>query len=196
MGPGNEAAWSAALGTWPPRPLANPLHPRMPSLLHHPPKRCQVPKCAVQCWGGEGAGRQRVLGNWGTARLGVPSHAGKQEGSGGACQAACLGGYVPQRGQALSPSVPWLMCVTNQVREFWGHFSHPSTTAPQNNFEEPIALQEMDTSNGVLLPFYDADSSIVYLCGKVTPPSPGCIPNATLSLRVPGLANTCPHPAG
>uniref|UniRef100_A0A8B9IA09 Coronin n=1 Tax=Anser brachyrhynchus TaxID=132585 RepID=A0A8B9IA09_9AVES len=35
-----------------------------------------------------------------------------------------------------------------------------------SNFEEPIALQEMDTSNGVLLPFYDADSSIVYLCGK------------------------------
>ncbi|NXP10155.1 CORO6 protein, partial [Thinocorus orbignyianus] len=35
-----------------------------------------------------------------------------------------------------------------------------------NNFEEPIALQEMDTSNGVLLPFYDADSSVVYLCGK------------------------------
>ncbi|XP_061868240.1 coronin-6 isoform X2 [Colius striatus] len=34
------------------------------------------------------------------------------------------------------------------------------------NFEEPIALQEMDTSNGVLLPFYDSDSSIVYLCGK------------------------------
>uniref|UniRef100_A0A2I3GEV1 Coronin n=1 Tax=Nomascus leucogenys TaxID=61853 RepID=A0A2I3GEV1_NOMLE len=36
----------------------------------------------------------------------------------------------------------------------------------QNNFEEPVALQEMDTSNGVLLPFYDPDSSIVYLCGK------------------------------
>ncbi|XP_036196721.1 coronin-6 isoform X4 [Myotis myotis] len=35
-----------------------------------------------------------------------------------------------------------------------------------NNFVEPVALQEMDTSNGVLLPFYDADSSIVYLCGK------------------------------
>ncbi|XP_007898960.1 coronin-6 isoform X2 [Callorhinchus milii] len=34
------------------------------------------------------------------------------------------------------------------------------------NFDEPIALQEMDTSNGVLLPFYDADSSVVYLCGK------------------------------
>ncbi|XP_067864364.1 coronin-6-like isoform X1 [Heptranchias perlo] len=34
------------------------------------------------------------------------------------------------------------------------------------NFDEPIALQEMDTSNGVLLPFYDPDSNIVYLCGK------------------------------
>ncbi|KAJ8401651.1 hypothetical protein AAFF_G00376220 [Aldrovandia affinis] len=33
-------------------------------------------------------------------------------------------------------------------------------------FEEPIALLEMDTSNGVLLPFYDADTNIVYLCGK------------------------------
>lgn len=40
----------------------------------------------------------------------------------------------------------------------------------QNNFEEPVALQEMDTSNGVLLPFYDPDSSIVYLCGKVLGP--------------------------
>nr|XP_045014719.1 coronin-6 isoform X1 [Jaculus jaculus] len=39
-------------------------------------------------------------------------------------------------------------------------------TAQGNNFEEPVALQEMDTSNGVLLPFYDPDSSIVYLCGK------------------------------
>ncbi|XP_009991512.1 PREDICTED: coronin-6 [Chaetura pelagica] len=47
------------------------------------------------------------------------------------------------------------------------HILPPTTApAPQNNFEEPIALQEMDTSNGVLLPFYDPDSSIVYLCGK------------------------------
>ncbi|XP_027009177.1 coronin-6-like isoform X2 [Tachysurus fulvidraco] len=34
------------------------------------------------------------------------------------------------------------------------------------NFEEPIALLELDTSNGVLLPFYDPDTSLVYLCGK------------------------------
>lgn len=53
-------------------------------------------------------------------------------------------------------------------------FTLPPHTAltPQKNFEEPIALQEMDTSNGVLLPFYDADSSIVYLCGKVTAAPP------------------------
>uniref|UniRef100_A0A8C1NFU2 Coronin n=1 Tax=Cyprinus carpio TaxID=7962 RepID=A0A8C1NFU2_CYPCA len=34
------------------------------------------------------------------------------------------------------------------------------------NFEEPIALLELDTSNGVLLPFYDPDTNIVYLSGK------------------------------
>ncbi|XP_030074104.1 coronin-1C isoform X1 [Microcaecilia unicolor] len=32
--------------------------------------------------------------------------------------------------------------------------------------DEPIALHEMDTSNGVLLPFYDPDTNIMYLCGK------------------------------
>ncbi|PKU28845.1 hypothetical protein llap_20851 [Limosa lapponica baueri] len=35
------------------------------------------------------------------------------------------------------------------------------------NMEEPIALHEMDTSNGVLLPFYDPDTNIIYLCGKL-----------------------------
>ncbi|XP_069615740.1 coronin-1C isoform X1 [Ranitomeya imitator] len=34
------------------------------------------------------------------------------------------------------------------------------------SMDEPIALHEMDTSNGVLLPFYDPDTSIIYLCGK------------------------------
>jgi hypothetical protein len=38
----------------------------------------------------------------------------------------------------------------------------------QKNMQEPIALHEMDTSNGVLLPFYDPDTSVVYLCGKVS----------------------------
>uniref|UniRef100_A0A8C7WM14 Coronin n=1 Tax=Oryzias sinensis TaxID=183150 RepID=A0A8C7WM14_9TELE len=34
------------------------------------------------------------------------------------------------------------------------------------NIEEPMSVTEMDTSNGVLLPFYDPDTSVVYLCGK------------------------------
>ncbi|XP_069047585.1 coronin-1B-like [Lepisosteus oculatus] len=35
-----------------------------------------------------------------------------------------------------------------------------------NDLEEPMVMQEMDSSNGVLLPFYDPDTNIVYLCGK------------------------------
>lgn len=34
------------------------------------------------------------------------------------------------------------------------------------DLSEPMALQEMDSSNGVLLPFYDPDTNMVYLCGK------------------------------
>ncbi|XP_053802479.1 coronin-1B [Vidua chalybeata] len=34
------------------------------------------------------------------------------------------------------------------------------------NLEEPMGLQELDSSNGALLPFYDPDTSVVYVCGK------------------------------
>ncbi|XP_048875612.1 coronin-1C-A isoform X2 [Brienomyrus brachyistius] len=34
------------------------------------------------------------------------------------------------------------------------------------NMDEPVTVHEMDTSNGVLLPFYDPDTNMVYLCGK------------------------------
>uniref|UniRef100_A0A669EAS7 Coronin n=1 Tax=Oreochromis niloticus TaxID=8128 RepID=A0A669EAS7_ORENI len=34
------------------------------------------------------------------------------------------------------------------------------------NFGEPLTLQELDTSSGVLLPFFDPDTGVVYLCGK------------------------------
>lgn len=30
-----------------------------------------------------------------------------------------------------------------------------------------MSMTELDTSNGVLLPFYDPDTNVVYLCGKV-----------------------------
>lgn len=40
----------------------------------------------------------------------------------------------------------------------------------QENMEEPMNMTELDHSNGVLMPFYDPDSSVVYLCGKVSTP--------------------------
>lgn len=34
-----------------------------------------------------------------------------------------------------------------------------------------MGLQELDSSNGALLPFYDPDTNVVYVCGKVRPHS-------------------------
>ncbi|XP_077474731.1 coronin-1A isoform X2 [Stigmatopora argus] len=34
------------------------------------------------------------------------------------------------------------------------------------DFSSPLTLQEVDTSSGVLLPFFDTDTGVVYLCGK------------------------------
>uniref|UniRef100_A0AAY5LC87 Coronin n=1 Tax=Esox lucius TaxID=8010 RepID=A0AAY5LC87_ESOLU len=39
-------------------------------------------------------------------------------------------------------------------------------TVLKRDMSEPMAVQEMDTSNGVLLPYYDPDTNMVYLCGK------------------------------
>jgi coronin-1B/1C/6 len=40
-----------------------------------------------------------------------------------------------------------------------------SLRAP-DHLNEPIVMVELDSSNGVMFPFYDADTNIVYLCGK------------------------------
>lgn len=42
-----------------------------------------------------------------------------------------------------------------------------SSLSLQKHLDEPLSLQELDTSSGVLLPFFDPDTNIVYLCGKV-----------------------------
>ncbi|CAH8450851.1 unnamed protein product [Schistosoma haematobium] len=36
----------------------------------------------------------------------------------------------------------------------------------KDDFSEPLHIQELDTSNGVMFPFYDSDTNLVYLCGK------------------------------
>ncbi len=35
------------------------------------------------------------------------------------------------------------------------------------HLDDPIAMVDLDTSNGVMFPIYDADANLVYLCGKV-----------------------------
>ena len=50
--------------------------------------------------------------------------------------------------------------------------------------DEAISVHEMDTSNGVLLPFYDPDTSVVYLCGKVALQWNLCLPQARPLTRV------------
>jgi coronin-1B/1C/6 len=30
----------------------------------------------------------------------------------------------------------------------------------------PLIIEELDSSNGVLFPFYDEDTNMIYLCGK------------------------------
>lgn len=46
-------------------------------------------------------------------------------------------------------------------------YSNDCICVLQRDMSEPMAVQEMDTSNGVLLPYYDPDTNMVYLCGKV-----------------------------
>jgi coronin-1B/1C/6 len=36
----------------------------------------------------------------------------------------------------------------------------------EKNFSQALSITELDASNGVLFPFYDPDTSVVYLCGK------------------------------
>lgn len=51
-----------------------------------------------------------------------------------------------------------------------------SLRAP-NHLNDPIVMVELDTSNGVMFPLYDADTNMVYLCGKVRSSVLACAPN-------------------
>lgn len=49
-----------------------------------------------------------------------------------------------------------------------------SLRAP-SHLNDPIVMVELDTSNGVMFPLYDADTNMVYLCGKVRLVSFECV---------------------
>lgn len=59
-------------------------------------------------------------------------------------------------------AVCFIMCVKMELSTTFGFLFFN-----QRSMDEPITVYEMDTSNGVLLPFYDPDTNMVYLCGKV-----------------------------
>ena len=40
-----------------------------------------------------------------------------------------------------------------------------SLRAP-GHLDDPITMVELDSSNGVMFPMYDADTNLVYLCGE------------------------------
>ncbi|KAG0413959.1 hypothetical protein HPB47_008890 [Ixodes persulcatus] len=43
----------------------------------------------------------------------------------------------------------------------------------ESELSQPVILEELDTSNGVLQPFYDPDVNLLYLCAKSTEPQRG-----------------------
>lgn len=61
-----------------------------------------------------------------------------------------------------------------------------------------MGLQELDSSNGALLPFYDPDTNVVYVCGKVRPrcfpPHPPYTPRPRLSPPDAVPAGRLEHP--
>jgi hypothetical protein len=37
----------------------------------------------------------------------------------------------------------------------------------KEKMDQPLIMEELDSSNGVLFPFYDEDTNMIFLCGKV-----------------------------
>jgi len=36
----------------------------------------------------------------------------------------------------------------------------------ENNMSAPLVMEELDSSNGIIFPFYDEDTNVIFLCGK------------------------------
>ena len=55
-------------------------------------------------------------------------------------------------------------------KHFKEHFLH-AVALFQNDMSKPMTIEMIDNSNGVIFPFYDPDTGLVFLCGKVISPS-------------------------
>ena len=50
---------------------------------------------------------------------------------------------------------------------FTKHSERQYSLRAPGHLDDPIVMVELDTSNGVMFPFYDPDANLIYLCGKV-----------------------------
>ncbi|XP_066266988.1 coronin-like protein cor-1 isoform X1 [Branchiostoma lanceolatum] len=80
------------------------------------------------------------------------------------------GDVISERKKAHDGAKPQRAVYMKDGRVFTTGFSRMSERQyalwDDNNLSEPITLEEIDTSNGVIFPFYDPDNNMVYLGGK------------------------------
>lgn len=38
----------------------------------------------------------------------------------------------------------------------------------QKDLSTPLVMEQLDNANGAMVPFYDDDTNMVYLCGRVS----------------------------
>lgn len=59
------------------------------------------------------------------------------------------------------------VCVLGEIESML--FSVLSLSLSKDNLGMHLTMEELDSSNGILFPFYDEDTSLIFLCGKVIP---------------------------
>ena len=81
-------------------------------------------------------------------------------------------GELEQEGQGHQGAKPQKAIYLRNGKIFTTGFSRSSerqySLRSEDNLSEPIVMEIVDTSNGVLFPFYDPDTNLLYLCAKVS----------------------------
>ena len=62
--------------------------------------------------------------------------------------------------------------VEDVTKTFWLTFSWTRCISGlllcvQSNLSEPLHIEDIDSSSGLLIPFFDADTNVVFVAGKV-----------------------------
>lgn len=59
-----------------------------------------------------------------------------------------------------------LVSINNDFCRFSKSSERQYSLRAPDSLSEPIVMVELDTSNGVMFPLYDPDTSLIFLCGK------------------------------